>query len=329
MNTPALPRCPARMTSPAWGLSRGALRDGPDVPRLPLPALRHKRWIYAGAFARDLVVGAAVVDLGYAANAFAYVGALDGAPTRAWETVALPWQVAVDRRSARWRAGAQELSIALPEGGAPGHLRASLRAKDGPVDVDLALTAPFADAPVTCVAPARPGAVDRWNLTTKDNTLRAKGEVRWAGARFALDDAAVADVTDAYPARDTVWHWASFAGADDRGRAVGLNLCALHNDSDLARENALWVDGEPHALGAVRFAFDRAAREREPWRITGDGVDLRFTPSGARGGDEDLVVVVSRFTQPYGRFEGTVRAGDELVRVEGISGVVEDHVARW
>lgn len=329
MNTPPLPRCPARMTSPAWGLSRGALRDGPDVPRLPLPALRHKRWIYAGAFARDLVVGAAVVDLGYAANAFAYVGALDGSPTRAWETVALPWQVAVDRRSARWRAGAQELSILLPEGGAAGHLRASLRAKGGPVDIDLALTAPFADAPVTCVAPARPNAVDRWNLTTKDNTLTATGFVQWGSERFEVRAPAIIDVTDAYPPRHTVWRWASFAGTDAEGRRVGLNLCELHNDSERARENLLWVDGAPYALGPVRFEFDASAPGSSRWTITGDGVELRFDPAGARFGHEDMVLIKSRFAQPYGRFSGTLRVGDVTSRIEGVAGVVEDHDALW
>ena len=194
---------------------------------------------------------------------------------------------------------------------------------------DVALTATASDAAVTCVAPARPGTADRWNLTTKDNTLRAKGTARWGGDALDLDAAAVIDVTDAYPARRTVWNWASLAGADDRGRAVGVNLCALHNDSELARENVAWLDGVPHALGPVRFAFDPGARERSPWTITGDGVDLRFTPAGARGGDENLVVVVSKFTQPYGRFSGTVRAGADTVRLDGVAGVVEDHEALW
>lgn len=329
MTADALPRCPPRLTRPAWGLSRGVLLDGPDTPRLPLPSLRRKRWIYLGVCARDVVVGAAVVDLGFGANAFAYVGRLDAAPTRAWKAVAAPWQVSVDRRAARWKGGGQSLSLALPTAGAPGHLRATLRSDDGPVAIDLALAAPFADAAVTCVAPALPGADDRWNLTTKDNTLRARGELRWGDTRLALDDAAVADVTDAYPARDTVWHWASLAGLDDRGRAVGVNLCALHNDSDRARENVVWVDGVPHALGPVRFAFDRAASGAAPWTITGDGLDLTFTPAGARRGDENLILVVSSFTQPYGRFTGTVRAGADTVRLDGVAGVVEDHVARW
>lgn len=329
MSASSLPPAPARMSSPAWGLYRGALLQGPDTPRHIVAALRRKRWLYVGVCAKESVLGAAVADLGFAANAFAYVGPLDGRPARQWKVVAAPWQVRVDRRSAQWRSGAQELSIALPEGANPGRLRASLRGADGPIDLDVALTTTAPDAAVTCVAPARPGAADRWNLTTKDNTLRAKGTARWGADALDLDAAAVIDVTDAYPARRTVWNWASLAGSDDRGRAVGVNLCALHNDSELARENVAWLDGAPHALGPVRFAFDRGARERAPWTITGDGVDLRFTPAGARGGDENLVVVVSKFTQPYGRFSGTVRAGADTVRLDGVAGVVEDHEALW
>jgi hypothetical protein len=317
------------MSSPAWGLYRGALLQGPDTPRHLVAPLRHKRWLYVGVCAKDFVLGAAVADLGYGANAFAYVGALDGAPTRQWKTVAAPWQVKVDRRAARWASGAQELSIVLPEETTPGHLRARLRGGDGPVEIDVALRTSAPDTAVTCVAPALAGTADRWNLTTKDNTLRAKGTARWGGRSYDLDDAAVIDVTDAYAARRTVWNWASLAGLDDQGRAVGVNLCALHNDSELARENVAWLDGVPHGLGPVRFTFDRGARERSTWTITGDGVDLRFTPAGARGGDENLVLVVSKFTQPYGRFAGTVRAGAETVKIDGVAGVVEDHEALW
>lgn len=78
----------------------------------------------------------------------------------------------------------------------------------------------------------------------------------------------------------------------------------------------LWVDGAPYALGPVRFEFDAKAPGSSRRTITGDGVDLRFDPAGARFGHEDMVLIKSRFAQPYGRFSGTVRVGDVTSRIE-------------
>lgn len=179
------------------------------------------------------------------------------------------------------------------------------------------------------MAPAGDDARGRWNLTVKDNTVTATGVIRWGSREFKADGAAIVDVTDAYAPRHTVWHWASCAGRDAQGRAVGVNLCALHNDSERARENVLWVDGEPHPLGAARFDFDRANPGAAPWTITGDGLDLRFEPAGLREGHENLLLVQSRFVQPYGVFRGTVSAGGVTATLDGVTGVVEDHDALW
>lgn len=321
---------PLRLDTTAFGLYRGAVREGPPRPSIALAATRRKRWIYTGVYDPRFVLGVAIVDAGIGANAFAYTGSLDGGPLRAWKAVAGPWSAVVGRRQARWRAVFDTIDATLPEGVAPGRLRGSIGEGKDAARFDLVLTR-TADAvtEMTCVAPAGDDARGRWNLTTKDNTLHAKGFVQWASERFDVDAPAIVDVTDAYPPRHTVWRWASFAGRDGEGRRVGVNLCEIHNDSERARENVLWLDGAPRALGPVRFDFDAAAPGASPWRITGDGVDLRFVPSGARFGHEDLVLIKSRFAQPFGRFSGTVRAGDVTARIEGVPGVVEDHDAVW
>ncbi len=334
MSTDALLDAPSQLDSPLFGLYRGTIASGPPTPSLALPSLRRKRWIFVGVFDPAFVLGVAIADLGYASNAFAYVGAIGDPAKRipdAWKSVAPSWCASVDRSCARWRRGRDALDITLPNAGNPGLLHGSVALpQGGEVRFSIDLIAVGASgSPITCVASSGDGSRGRWNLTVKDDTLRASGTVRWAGVERVINAAATYDVTDAYPPRHTEWHWASAAGTTADGRSVGLNLCAKHNDSDRARENALWIDGMAHPLGAVRFALDRSAPGSSPWTIVGEGVDLRFDPSGLRDGHEDLKLVKSDFVQPYGLFTGTVTAGGETVRLEGVPGVVEDHEAWW
>lgn len=321
---------PTRMSAPAWGLYRGAIAEGPATPSIALAAMRRKRWIYAGVYDPRLVLGVAVVDIGIAANAFVYLGALEGRAPHAWKSVAAPWTAVVGRRSARWNAGSDAITVTLPDGLAPGRVRGAVGVglDVARFDLTLARTGPDSSE-VTCVAPAGDDANGRWNLTVKDNTLAATGTIEWASERYEVTAPAIVDVTDAYAPRHTVWRWASFAGTDAEGRRVGVNLCELHNDSDRARENVLWVDGAPHPIGAVRFTFDPSEPGTSPWRISGEGIDLRFVPSGMREGREDMGIIKSRFVQPYGRFDGVIRVGDVTVRIERVTGVVEDHDALW
>jgi hypothetical protein len=109
----------------------------------------------------------------------------------------------------------------------------------------------------------------------------------------------------------------------------------------------MWVDGKAILLPGVRFAVpDRPATESWSVRSSSDGgasVALDFTPLGAREDHSEYGFIASDFVQPYGVFNGTVRAVDHsecdgkedcsprelLVRLEGAVGVVETHRAVW
>jgi hypothetical protein len=321
---------PARMDALSFGLYLGAVHEGPPTPAIPLPATRRKRWIYVGIYDPRFVLGVAVADIGIAGNAFVYLGELNRRAPRAWKAVGSPWSAVVGRRHARWHVGDDTIGVTLPDGLAPGRVHGAVGVGVDVARFDLALSRTTdAVTAMTCVAPAGDDARGRWNLTVKDNTLAAKGTVEWGSERFEVSAPATVDVTDAYAPRHTAWRWASLAGQSADGRAVGVNLCEIHNDSERARENVVWLDGVAHPVGAVRFAFDETAHDASPWEIRGDGVDLRFDPSGMRVGHEDLVLIKSRFVQPYGRFRGTLRVGGEAVRIEDVVGVVEDHDALW
>ena len=160
------------------------------------------------------------------------------------------------------------------------------------------------------------------DLQVGDRTFRAS----------AKDSQAILDIHKAHYPRHTWWNWATCAGRDTEGRLVGLNL--THNvarDEERLNENGLWIDGELHHLGPARFEFDKQ-RVLEPWRLTTtDGaVDVRFEPEGERCDDIDIGPIRSVFHQPLGRFNGTVTLpGGDVVTLEDLYGVCEDHDAKW
>jgi hypothetical protein len=96
-----------------------------------------------------------------------------------------------------------------------------------------------------------------------------------------------------------------------------------------------------HALSEGRFELPPAERPGEslgdrarhlaPWRIRSvEGeCDLVFTPRAVHDESLDLGLVRSRFVQPIGAFRGTVRRGDETLRIAHALGVVEDQDVRW
>jgi hypothetical protein len=158
--------------------------------------------------------------------------------------------------------------------------------------------------------------------------LAGSFEVDLAGALAGVD------FNRGFRPRETWWHWAAAAGHAQGGAVVGFNLTA-HRPWDAPRggpedaaDCALWLDGERVKIGRVEFEDRRDG----PWTIV-DGaglVDLRFHPSGERSEDIHLGLVVSRFAQPYGRFEGSLRTpSGRRFELADVYGVTEKHYARW
>ncbi len=110
--------------------------------------------------------------------------------------------------------------------------------------------------------------------------------------------------------RHTAWMWSAGAGVTAGGAPVLWNLVeGMHPG-----ERAVWLDGEPHPVGAL--AFDGLA---------GVG-DLRFAAEATRARKENLVLIASDYEQPFGTFTGSLPVAGALR--EGW-GVMERHEARW
>jgi hypothetical protein len=156
------------------------------------------------------------------------------------------------------------------------------------------------------VAPGRSIEARTGPAWTRKTPVRVTGSV--LGRPIAC--AGLLDESAGRHARHTAWMWSAGAGTSASGAAVVWNLCAgLHEG-----EQAVWVDGEPHAVPVPSFDG-----------LAGVG-DLRFAAEASRARREDLVLIASDYEQPFGTFTGSLPVAGGLR--DGY-GVMERHEARW
>lgn len=291
-------------------------------------AMCQKRWIYIGLFSPDLVVGGCVVDLTYLANGFAFAfhckegelldhhhlgprvrQVVPDSPVTGTAHFSLPGAKIEICSDARPGAGWRRLKVEMGRG--PQRLQMQLEVEDDSTRVE----------PLCAITPLPNG---RMSYTLKSVGLPVRGTVTTGQRTVELTDAlAAVDYTHCIPEHHTSWHWVCAAGRTTSGRLLGLNLVDGWNTPRPA-ENAAWVDGKLVALGPVEFSVEETC-----WRVVGHEVDLRFFPLGERRQDVDLKLIASRYVQPFGRFEGELRCGDETLQFQELWGVTEDHEAAW
>ena len=156
--------------------------------------------------------------------------------------------------------------------------------------------------------------------TAKQADLPASGTVRVDGRELDVDARAVVDVSAGYHPRHTAWRWSAGVGTLADGRRVGWNLASGIHDSPEASERTIWVEGQPSEPAPVTFADDLASI------AFADGAVLRFHEWAARRDHTNLLLVRSRYRQPFGTFSGELPGGLSLA--EGY-GVMEHHDVRW
>jgi hypothetical protein len=286
--------------------------------------LHHKRWHYVGLGNDEVFIGVAIVDIGWASSAFAYLfDRRQGRLLADWSQDGLPHLQArvsdapLAGAEAWFRGPAAGLSLRHER---PDALRLQVDTRGLRVDASLDLRA--MPAALLAIGPIAGG---RAHATQKTTALPVQGWAEAAGQRFDVAGAwAAVDASNGLLARDTAWRWASA-----HAPGIGFNLQQGYFGE---QENVLWLDGQPHPLGAAHFEFD-ADRPLAPWRVhTDDGLlDLRFTPEGARAANKQLGIAASRYVQPIGTFSGTVRGHATATPrpVQGLLGVTEDHHSRW
>jgi hypothetical protein len=217
-----------------------------------------------------------------------------GLPRR-WWALALPDGTLAERTTSA-RAGVEL---------APGRARV----ESGEVRIDLEL-----DEGEGVEVVSRSGR--SWIWTRKQAPVRARGVVRLGEREWTVDgDEAFVDESAGYHERHTVWRWSAGIGDLRDGRRVAWNLVEGIHDAESASERTVWVDGVPAEVGPAPFAADLS-------RVG----DLRFRAWCSREDDTRRPFLRSRYSQPFGAFEGELPGG---VALESGFGVMEWHDVLW
>jgi Protein of unknown function (DUF2804) len=157
--------------------------------------------------------------------------------------------------------------------------------------------------------------------TRKQAGMRARGTLALGGGSpRAIEALAVIDDTAGYHPRETEWWWSAGVGLGEDGAALAWNLVSGVNDPPTGSERAVWMDGEPRETAPVRFAADLSEIVAE------DGSRLSFAAESVRRRHENLLVLRSDYTAPFGAFSGTLPGG---IRLASGLGVMEHHRALW
>ncbi|HEY8090950.1 MAG TPA: DUF2804 family protein [Polyangiaceae bacterium] len=330
LSQPPLSVVDASTGRPRLGSYRGGLPRVDWAPLglgAPARALRHKRWVYVAVSTEEVFVAAAVVRLGYAANAFAY--AYDARSRamlfrRSWlgaRSAAVVGDTGGEGCRATFHAGGGSLAIERSVGSS--RYTVDLEAKG--IALTAVLESAAAPPAIGAIAEVAPG---RFDATEKRALLAASGVLRVDGRTVSLDGSLAGyDFTSGMLARHTLWRWGFALGRLEGGTPFALNLVEGFVGE---AECVAWVGGELLGLGEGRFTFD-ASRPSEPWAVStaDDAAFLRMTPGAVHEERRNLVVVASRFVQPCGSWSGELVLPGGPRRVDRALGVTEDQDVVW
>jgi Protein of unknown function (DUF2804) len=343
-----LPAAPDAITStdgtPHFGTFEGGFARA-DLGRLSgryqLPfhqqVLKHKKWLYSFVATPEVIALQAVVDVGYASNAFCTVVDLrDGTvlvdesfmgPPRPLVTVN---DCAGPGLDVSFRVPGASMKASRQAGNDRYQWHTRLGALRTKLTLDCELLAAGTAPPLTLVAPVEGDG--RINITQKWAGLLSFGTLEAKGRRFTLDGGVGGlDSTNGYLARHTAWRWGFGCGRLADGSPLGFNCVEGFNETrDDVNENGLWLGGRLYPLGRARFSYNKAD-VLDPWQLsTTDGaLELTFKPVAAHRESRDLKLVKSWFVQPIGTWEGRVTIEGQTHAVRALPGVSEDQDILW
>ncbi len=211
----------------------------------------------------------------------------------------------------------------------------------------LKLTASLARQPqplAICTPTGRRG----WTFTQKEPLTDITGKlVIKASSKMSADNCerqiaftektrANLDWTLGYMRHETNWFWTCINNYLADGRHLLLNLSMGVNETGTS-ENACWLDGSIFYLPPVLFTRnDLQSSSEQTWSIRHQNlgwstvdIDLIFTPIKVYNKTDNFGIVASIFEQWLGEYSGEIHIGEEVIKLNKVLGLAEDHFAKW
>ncbi len=145
------------------------------------------------------------------------------------------------------------------------------------------------------------------------------------------------DWTLGFMRHETNWFWSCINTQLEDGRQFMLNLSMGVNETGIS-ENACWLDGKIHYLPPVMFRRGSLdGNKSTTWSISHQNlgwskidIELIFTPIKVYKKTDNYALVASIFEQWIGYYSGHIRlANDEVIVLDQVMGLAEDHFAKW
>ncbi len=199
------------------------------------------------------------------------------------------------------------------------------------VKADLAIRYPEDHETLNVVIP---WTKERFNFTSKQNTLPAEGFVSVGGERYDVrpeECHAVADFGRGMWPYRTWWNWGVCSGkqGDD---LIGFNMGSKWTTGTGANENGVCYNGRLYkVMEDVRWDYD-AREPMKPWRIRtehSDMVDITLTPVHKTKVRLNMGFLSLQVAQAPGRWSGTFRIDGKRVEFEDLAGWAEECGFRW
>jgi hypothetical protein len=330
-----------RLNPEAVGWSRAPLHRCNVIGHEP----RKKRWNYWAVHDDRVFFSATIADVDHYALAFVYLLEFetDAGRGRFIERTAILPAGAIDmpgrvRESVAFEQGGRRVGlIDTPRGTRilvewPDFVEKGIR-----LTADLLVEQKRGHETLNVVIP---WSRDRFQFTSKQNTLPAHGNIFLGKEKFRLERSSswgVLDFGRGVWKQRTAWNWGACSTRLPDGRALGLNLGGKWTDGTGMTENAICLDGALSKIGDdIPFVYDEARRNAggfmKPWRIgrRSGRVDLRFVPFYERVAKAKTGILSSEVHQMFGRYSGTVvpDTGETIALVD-VFGWIEEHRARW
>ncbi|NLB46949.1 MAG: DUF2804 domain-containing protein [Microbacteriaceae bacterium] len=325
---------PVSLTLPTGRLNRDAVgwatQPIVDTSGIGAGRGRNKRWEYWNIATPTHIIGLTVSHIDYACVPEVWVYNRETGGQHHWTGTVIPPRgtvLAPTLERGRSMTRAKHLAIDIDEVDGGTRLRCEIPG----VSLDVVAQLPEGHERLALVVP---WSDTRFQYTVKDlarpahGTLRVDGTLHQVGGD-AGDAWAVLDHGRGRWPYDISWNWGAGSGRSN-GRVIGVQVGAGWTDGTGVSENAFFVDGRMHKIhGDTEWSYD-LERWREPWRITGGGLDATFEPFHNKQTRTNLLVLQGHTDQCFGFWSGTFTTADgEVIAFDGVLGWAEEVHNRW